>query len=103
MKTIELWPRPVFGPSSRKRFGKPATVVPRWACGLPSQTSASDAPVAAADALGDRQVGDVEAGAEDDRVDLVLGAVGGRRSSAARTSRDAVGDDLDVRLRASAG
>ena len=35
MKTIEVWPRPVFGPDERKRFGKPATVVPRYACGLP--------------------------------------------------------------------
>jgi hypothetical protein len=40
MKTTEVWPRPVFGPSSRKRLGKPATVVPRYACGLPRHTSA---------------------------------------------------------------
>ncbi len=31
MKTIELWPRLVFGPYSRNRFGNPVTVMPRWA------------------------------------------------------------------------
>jgi hypothetical protein len=28
MKMTELCPRPVFGPSSRKKFGNPATVTP---------------------------------------------------------------------------
>ena len=28
MKTIELCPRPVFGPSMMKKFGNPATVMP---------------------------------------------------------------------------
>ena len=36
------------------------------------------AAVGAADQLRERRVGDVEAGAEDDRVDLALGSVGGR-------------------------
>ena len=44
MKTIELCPSPVLGPTRKKRFGKPATVVPRCACGLPSQASASERP-----------------------------------------------------------
>ena len=44
MKTIELCPRPVLGPTRKKRFGQPATIAPRWACGLPSQTSASERP-----------------------------------------------------------
>jgi hypothetical protein len=39
MKMIELWPRPVFGPTRKKRFGKPATVAPRYAVGLPAQWS----------------------------------------------------------------
>jgi hypothetical protein len=26
--SVEVWPVPVFGPSMRKRFGKPATVMP---------------------------------------------------------------------------
>jgi len=29
MNTIEVWPRPVFGPTSRNRFGKPATAALR--------------------------------------------------------------------------
>ena len=28
MNTTEVWPRPVLGPSSMKKFGKPATVMP---------------------------------------------------------------------------
>ena len=40
MNTIELWPSPVLGPTRKKRLGKPAMVVPRWACMLPSQVSA---------------------------------------------------------------
>ena len=55
------------------------------------------AALAAADPLGDRHVGDVEAGAEDDRVDLALGAVGADDRALADLG-DAVGDDLDVRL-----
>ncbi len=35
ISTTEVWPSPVFGPSSRNRFGKPATVVPRWVRSLP--------------------------------------------------------------------
>ena len=31
MNTIDVWPTPVFGPVTRNRLGKPATVVPRWA------------------------------------------------------------------------
>src|ERR1044072_4909160 len=45
MKTIELWPRPVFGPTSTNRFGKPATVVPRWPCmPVSAHTSPSERP-----------------------------------------------------------
>ena len=29
MNTIDVCPSPVFGPTSMKKFGKPATVVPR--------------------------------------------------------------------------
>ena len=29
MNTIELWPRPVFGPITVNRLGNPATMVPR--------------------------------------------------------------------------
>ncbi|MNG20874.1 hypothetical protein D3C84_1051710 [compost metagenome] len=29
MKIIELWPRPVFGPVSMKKLGKPAQAMPR--------------------------------------------------------------------------
>jgi len=37
MKTCELCPRPVFGPVSTNRFGKPAIVVPRNAvCAAPA-------------------------------------------------------------------
>ncbi len=28
MNTTEVWPRPVFGPSTMKKFGKPGTVMP---------------------------------------------------------------------------
>ncbi|SIM92429.1 Uncharacterised protein [Mycobacteroides abscessus subsp. abscessus] len=31
MKTIELWPRPVLGPSKKNRLGMPAMVMPRCA------------------------------------------------------------------------
>jgi hypothetical protein len=31
MKTTEVWPSPVFGPSSMNRFGNPGTVMPRYA------------------------------------------------------------------------
>ena len=44
MKTIELWPRPVFGPMILKTFGKPGIVVPRYACGLVPAASASVTP-----------------------------------------------------------
>jgi hypothetical protein len=40
IRTTEVLPRPVFGPSSRNRLGKPATATPRCALGLPCQTSA---------------------------------------------------------------
>ena len=53
---------------------------------------------AAAHALGGRDVGDVEAGAEDDRVDRPLDAVGADDRAFARTSRTPLGDELDVRL-----
>src|SRR5438093_339233 len=55
-------------------------------------------PVGPAHALGDRQVSDVEPGAEDDRVDLAFGAVAGDDRPRPDLS-DAVGDDLDVCLR----
>ncbi len=40
ISTMLLAPSPVFGPVMRNRFGKPVTVVPRWACGRPAQCSA---------------------------------------------------------------
>ena len=83
MNTIELCPRPVLGPTSRNRLGKPATVVPRYACGAALPDVVERAPVAPAHPLGDGHVGDVEAGAEDDRVDLALDAVGGDDSARA--------------------
>ena len=45
MNTIELWPRPVFGPISMKKFGNPAIAVPRWACIPSDQASRSVSPV----------------------------------------------------------
>ena len=44
---------------------------------LPSQASVQRPAVATGDPIRDRHVGHVEAGAEDDRVDLALAAVGG--------------------------
>jgi hypothetical protein len=40
ISTTEVLPRPVLGPSSRNRLGKPATARPRWALGLPAHASA---------------------------------------------------------------
>ena len=77
MRTTELWPSPVLGPSSRNRLGKPATVVPRYACGLPRHTSASVRPSRPRTRSRDRDVGDVESRTEDDRVDLAHDAVAG--------------------------
>ncbi len=70
--------------------------MPRWARGLPSQRSASERPSPSQIALGDRHVEDVEAGAEDDRVDLALGPVRAHDRAPADLG-DPVGDDLDVR------
>src|SRR5690606_3080195 len=44
MKTTELWPSPVFGPSSMKKFGSPGTVVPRCASMPSAQISWSLTP-----------------------------------------------------------
>ena len=45
--STEVWPWPVFGPISTTRFGKPATVTPRWACiPVPAQCSARVRPSA---------------------------------------------------------
>ena len=44
MKMIELWPRFVFGPYIMKKFGKPATVMPRYARAPPAHSDSSDRP-----------------------------------------------------------
>ena len=59
---------------------------------------AEHASLTPADAAAQRQVEDAEAGAEDDRVDRVLGAVGGDQRALADLA-DRGRDDLDVRLR----
>ena len=71
-------------------MGKPATVVPQVGLRAAVPHLGQRAPVAAADDVGDRDVGDVEAGGEDDRVDLVQRAV---------AVDDAVGADLGDRRR----
>ena len=98
IRIIELFPRPVLGPMTVRKLGKPAAVQPRSASMPSFQCSASVVPSAPVDAVGDRHVGDVEAGAEDDRVDLALGAVGGDQRVAAHL-RQAGGDHVDVGLR----
>lgn len=40
MKTTDVCPSPVLGPRMKNRFGKPAIVVPLWACMPPSHVSA---------------------------------------------------------------
>ena len=86
----------MFGPSRKNRFGiagdHRAPVGARAAVPALGQR----APLAVADPLGDRHVEDVEAGAEDDRVDLALGPVGAHDRAPADLG-DPVGDDLDVR------
>ena len=64
---------------------------------LSSKTSARRASVLADDACEGGGVGDVEAGGDDDRVDLADGAVLRRRWRSARDLGDAVGDQVDVR------
>ena len=92
---------PTFGPPTTNRFGKPATVVQRWARGLPSQCSERSAPSRPLIDLHPREVGHLEAGAEDDRVDLALGALRADDGAAADLGQP-LGVELDVVL-ASAG
>ena len=87
----------MLGPSSTNRFGKPGIVAPRWALGLPCQTSSSVLPCGPRTMPPDRHVGDLEAGAEDDRVDLALLAVAGH-DRVRRDLLDAAGEQLDVGL-----
>jgi hypothetical protein len=77
-------------------LGKPGTEVPRYARrALPHL--AHEPAVTPAQLLGDGRVGDVEAGAEDDRVDLALDAVAVEHGALA-DSLESARDELDVRL-----
>ena len=84
MKTTEVWPSPVLGPSSRKKLGKPAT---RHAEVGADAVSVPDVVEHGAVPTDDLHVGevaaDLEPGAEDDRVGRALDAMRRRRCCAA--------------------
>ena len=91
-----MWPWPVLGPSAEKQVGEAVhgrALVRRHARRGPGL--GERAAVAAADHVGDRRVGRVEAGGHDEHVDRALDAVGGD-DARGRDPRDRVGDDLDV-------
>ncbi len=95
---IELCPSPVFGPTSRKRFGNPADVRPEVGARRAVPVLGERAAVGVPDVVADRQVAHVESGPEDDRVHLALDPVGADDRSRAHLG-EAAADDVDVRLR----
>ncbi len=95
INSTELWPRPVFGPSRKNRFGKARHrhAEMRLRAALPGL--GEGAAVWSVNAVADRRVGDLEPGAEDDRVGAVHDAVG--VADPVRGHRvDAAGHDLRV-------
>ena len=69
MNTIELWPSPVFGPTRRKRFGKPATVRAEVRLGAVAPLLAQVPPVAPAHLERRDLLGRLEPRGEHDGVD----------------------------------
>ena len=88
----------MFGPAEDEQVGEAGD---RRAAvclaGCPFQTSVRLLPSRPWTIFGARHPGDVEAGAEDDRVDLALGAVGADDGVAAHLG-EALGEQLDVGL-----
>ena len=94
----------VFGPYMTNIDGKPGTVDPevRVRRRRPRPRAAA-APPATADLHREHEVGGPEAGAPDDAVDLVLGAVGGAHAARRRSPVIGVGRCSSTSGRCSAG